>query len=135
MAGYQRAVLLSPDDSFSWRSLASFSILYNQDVSGAGIQAARKAVALDPGLAANLDIMAQVLIKTGDFSTAERFLQRALEEEPDNALVHLHYGILLLQKGSSPTARAYLETAAALDGDGPIARQANRLLEAYGKGP
>jgi len=131
LAHYQRATELDSQSSSFWQALASFSILYNLDVTGIGLPAARKAAALAPDDPASQDIMGQALLKIGDLNTAERFFERALEHNPEYAPALLHLGILNLHRGETQRAKTYLENALSQAGDGPTGKQAQRLLQAY----
>jgi Flp pilus assembly protein TadD len=67
----------------------------------------------------------------GDFSTAERFFLRALEQNPDSAGAHLHLGMCLQEEGRDAEARAELESALRLDPAGSVGKQASEMLAKY----
>ncbi len=76
--------------------------------------------------------------KQGEYHNAIRWYRRALEINPDNAAVHVNWGISLLALGKVPEAGARLEQAIRLKPDlpeahcslGMVLRQQNRLAEA-----
>jgi tetratricopeptide (TPR) repeat protein len=130
-AAYQKAVDLAPDISLYWQYLARFSIEYNVDIHTLGLGAARQAVVLAPEDTAALDTMGWALVNLGDYATAERFLQHALEKDATYAPACLHMGQLYLQRQENGQAYLYLKRAAALAGDTPTGRFARRLLSKY----
>jgi Flp pilus assembly protein TadD len=111
--------------------MAAFSIKHDYDVHQIGLPAARQAVILAPDGPAELDTMAQVLISLSDTGSAERFLQRALDANPDYAPAHLHLGIIYALNGDIKLARQKFELAISLAPGTPTAEQAQRLLDTY----
>jgi tetratricopeptide (TPR) repeat protein len=128
---FRRAIELAPNDPAYWRLLAGFSLRYDYQVSEIALPAARKAVMLLPKDPANLDTMAQVLIKLDDQLNAQRFLDRAIQLDPEYAPAHLHLGLVYILKGDNEAAFEELSLARSLEPEGPTAEQANRLLETY----
>jgi tetratricopeptide (TPR) repeat protein len=126
---YQAAVALEPDNAQMWIEQARFSVSYNQDIRGLGLPSARTAYRLDPDDARVLDVIGTVFLSLGDAATAERFLQRALNQEPEFAAANLHLGQMFLIRGETQKAQDYLIRAAQLDPDGEIGRIAQRLME------
>ena len=130
-AYFARAVELAPDNSHYWQSLAWFSITYHYDVRGIGLPASRRAVQLAPDDAAALDVMGWTMAVLGDRASAERFLQRALDQDAVYAPACLHLGQVYLEQGNAQEARFYLKIASDQDVSGPVGDKARRLLRQY----
>jgi tetratricopeptide (TPR) repeat protein len=128
---HQNAIEMAPRDPTFLRLMAAFSIKHDYDVHQIGLPAARQAVILAPDGPAELDTMAQVLISLSDTGSAERFLQRALDANPDYAPAHLHLGIIYALNGDIKLARQKFELAISLAPGTPTAEQAQRLLDTY----
>jgi tetratricopeptide (TPR) repeat protein len=128
---YRRAITLAPNDPAFRRHLVNFSLKYEYELRPVGLQAARQAVLLDASDPANLDAMAQVLIKLDDQVTAERFLQRAIQVDPAFAPAHLHLGLVFLFEGQEARAYDEFSLARSLSEGTPTAGQADRLLHSY----
>jgi Flp pilus assembly protein TadD len=123
-----QAVTAHPNEPDAWIALAAFYIENDFRVEENGIPAARQAVILAPTNDRALDILGLGWFKTGDFSTAERFFLRALEQNPDSAAAHLYLGLCLQEEGRIVEANAELEAALRLDPSGPIGKQAGEIL-------
>ncbi len=129
---YERATQLEANDPNYWRLLAEFSLIYETQLHEVGLPAARQAVLLNPEDPANLDMMGQIFILLEDFHSAMRFLQRAIQADPDYAAAHLHYGFSNLLQENTSEAWQHLSLAASLAPNGSsIEEQANRMLEMY----
>jgi tetratricopeptide (TPR) repeat protein len=128
---YRKAVELSPNDPSFLNFLVGFSLKYEYHVEEIALPAARQAVILAPDDPQVLDSMAQVLIKLDDQLNAERFLNRALEKDPEYAPAYLHRGQVYLLQGKLGEARAQLNQVTKLSPDSPAADQAQRLIRAY----
>jgi tetratricopeptide (TPR) repeat protein len=128
---YLRAIDLAPADPTYLRALAGFSLGQAYQVEEVGLPAARQAVILAPNDPANLDMLAQVMIRLGDLDSAGRFLNRALELEARYAAAHLHLGLLHVLKGETSAAYQELKRASALAPGTAIDEQSRRLLETY----
>jgi tetratricopeptide (TPR) repeat protein len=131
LASYQRAIDLAPHDSTYQRLLAEFSLKYTYHVREIALEAARQAVMMAPDDAATLDVMGQVLINLGDDLNAERFLDQAIQADPNYAPAHLHLGFLYLMRGDNPRATQELKLASELAPGSPTADQSKRLLQSY----
>ena len=75
--------------------------------------------------------MGQVLTLLGDTNSAERFLQRALQVDPDYPPAHLHLGIIYALNGETERAIQKFNMVISLAPDSPAAEQAQRLLQTY----
>jgi len=131
LAAYQGAVRLAPDIPDYWRLLASFSARYEYQIAAAGLPAARRAAALDPGNPANLDVLGQVLLLLQDFTSAERFFQRAVETDPNYAPAHVRLGLVYALRGERDKAYAKWNQVESMAPGSPAADQAQRLMESY----
>jgi tetratricopeptide (TPR) repeat protein len=129
---YQRAIELSPRDPTYWQALARFSIKYEYDIELYALEAVRQALLLNPEDAISLDLMGQIYIRLDDTYTAERFLIRSLEIDPNYAPAYLHLGFVHLLRGHTQSAFNEIQKARTLAGPGSqIIDQANRLLQSY----
>ena len=130
---YQRAVELEPENVSYWSELAVFSAVKGMNLETIGLSAARQALLLAPDNPATLDLMGWTLAIAGENISAETFLRRALEANPDYAMAHLHLAQLLITLQRFSEARAELRIAILLDGDGVIGQAAAELLSVYWK--
>lgn len=131
LAYYQNAVVMAPRDPQTWRALALFSVENNVDVEGTGRAAALRAYALDSANAETLDILGRTLMATEQWDAAESFFKKALQAAPANAAPAYHLGLLYLQTQQLDLAKQYLQSAQALDPNGPIGSQAAGVLARY----
>lgn len=129
---FQVATLMDESNPVPWRALASFCVSYNYLVDSVGVEAARKALLLNPGSGSALDLMGSVYLVMGDLDSSERFLLQAEEALPGRAEILYHLGQLYLQKGDKPTAFSYLRRAAEATTDTRIREAANRLIQSNG---
>lgn len=65
---------------------------------------------------------------SGDLDEATVAFQKALDMDHDNPTVHLNLGVVFKLRGDRAGARAALEQAKALDPEGPVGAEAERLL-------
>jgi tetratricopeptide (TPR) repeat protein len=129
---YQRAIELSPRDPTYWQALARFSIKYEYDIEMYALEAMRQALLLNPEDAVSLDLMGQIYIRLDDTYTAERFLVRSLEVDPNYAPAHLHLGFVHLLRGHTQSAFNEFQKARILSDPGSqTIDQADRLLQSY----
>ncbi|MCK4900961.1 MAG: tetratricopeptide repeat protein [Anaerolineales bacterium] len=128
---YQSAIEMNPRNPVYLRLMAAFSIKHEYHLRQIGLPAARQAVIVAPDDPDGLDTMGQVLILLDDTSSAERFLQRALQVDPDYPPAHLHLGIIYALNGETQRAHQKFNLASSLAPDTPIAEQAQRLLQTY----
>lgn len=128
---FQKAVDLAPGTSQYWQYLARFSVEYDVSVRTIGLPAARQAVILAPQDSNALDVMGWTMVYLGDYISAERFLQEAIEQDPANTLTLLHLGQLYIQKQEMARGYPYLKRASLLSGEDSIGLIARRLLLRY----
>lgn len=125
------AAATAPENPLTWQSVAEFSFSRNVEVSTTGINAARKALTLDPENAHLKDLMGVGLMINGDLDSAERFIRDAVDSDPSNAAYHLHYGQIFLQRKDCSQAVVELNRAVDLSADDRIRSNAERLLTSY----
>jgi tetratricopeptide (TPR) repeat protein len=111
LEAYRAATTLAPDDAGYWRLLAIFCAQNNINIKDVGIPAAQKAVVLSKEDATSLAVLGWLLMLDARHEEAERTLMRALELDPQNASVHLHLGMLYLQKDDRASAYDHLVKA------------------------
>ena len=128
---YCQAALLATHDPTYRRYQVEFSIHYDYHIEKIALPVARRLLVQYPENPANLDLMAQVLIQQGDLASAERFLNQALQIDPNYAPAHLHLGVLYILQERREAAYGEFYLAASLAPGSPVAAQAKRLLETY----
>lgn len=128
---YQEAAALANDDPYYWKQLAQFSLDYAVHLDSVGVDAARKALALNPDDAATNDLMGMIFLQLGDDTSAERFLLKAKNHSPYSALIHLHLGQLYIKQDRIQEARDNLNQCIALAQNEQIANLAKHLLANY----
>ena len=72
---------------------------------------------------------------SGEVDRAIAEFRTALAKQHDNPRAHLNLGVALKLKGDRSGARASLEKARALDADGAVGKEAERLLQGLNGGP
>lgn len=72
---------------------------------------------------------------SGEVDRAIAEFRAALAKQHDNPRAQLNLGIALKLKGDRAGARAALEKARSLDVDGPVGKEAERLLQGLNGGP
>jgi tetratricopeptide (TPR) repeat protein len=129
---YQRAVEFSPRNPVYWQSLANFYIKYETKLLDEGLPAARQAVILDQSDPTSLDLLGQIYLLMDSPHIARRFIQRALESDPEFLPANLHLGLIHILEGDSLQAYQRFSLVQSLaPKDSPISEQARRLLETH----
>jgi tetratricopeptide (TPR) repeat protein len=131
MAHLIRVTELLPMESGSWQTLARFSLDYDVQVEEVGLPAARQAVLLAGDDPVAITLLGRAHMLLGNDIYPIRFFTQALEIDPTYPDAHLYLGIFYLEHGEPENAQTHLETALQLDGDGPIGRLAQQVLERY----
>jgi len=72
---------------------------------------------------------------SGEVDRAISEFRTALAKQHDNPRAHLNLGIALKLRGDRAGARAALERAKGYDPDGPVCKEAERLLQGLSGGP
>jgi superkiller protein 3 len=111
MQAYQSATALVPENAEYWRMLAIFCAQNNVNVRDVGVPAAQQAVVLDSENSAFAELLGWLLLLDARYEESERMLVRAIELDPNNALAHLHLGMLYLEKDDRVLAQSYFVTA------------------------
>jgi len=128
---FQHAIELAPQNPAFYRHLAAFSLSYEYQVRQIALPAARQALLLQPDDPESLVTMGQVLVLLGDLATAERYLNTALQIEPNQASAHLQLGLLYILRGDRQAAFAKWTLVQSLAPGSPASDQAQRLLQNY----
>jgi tetratricopeptide (TPR) repeat protein len=111
LEAYQAATQLVPEDAGYWRLLALFCAQNNVNIKTVGVPAAEQAVVLDKNDSASLDLLGWLLFLDKRYPESESRLKQALKLDPQNALAHLHMGMLHLQTGDRTAAYTHFVTA------------------------
>jgi Flp pilus assembly protein TadD len=124
---YREALGIKPDFALAANNLAYILISTNQNPDDALALARRAKEALpdDPSV---MDTLGWIYYKKGYYEIALRELRRSLKLSPDNAVVHYHLAMTLIQTGDTEQARALLEKALQLDDDFDGAEEARGIL-------
>jgi tetratricopeptide (TPR) repeat protein len=128
---YQKSVELAPRDPVYWRVLAEFSLQHQVQVRQIALPAIRQALLLSPDDPVILDLMGHTFFLLEDYSSAERFLLRAVQADPAYAQARLHLGMTYLLQGEISVAREQLSLAHDLAPQTQVAERAQRLLQRY----
>ncbi len=129
---YQRATEVEPQNPEIWQLLARYCLEHDLELRATGLPAARQAVVLSSASAESLDVLGAVMLGLGDFSSAERFLQLAVEKDPGFVEAIFHLGQLYLLQGNQEQARYFLAAAARVNSsDSDASLLAARLLTRY----
>lgn len=129
---YYRATQLDPQRASYWHLLARYALNNEIQIREIGISAAQQALLLDENDPIALDLLGYAHYLLNDFSTAERYLQRAIVIQPDYASAHFHLALVYLLDGKPDLAYESLQTVLTLAPESsPIATQAQRALSRY----
>jgi adenylate cyclase len=112
----QQALEIDPDYDLAWALLAiSQTGLYGLSASAEhGLQAAERALSLNPDLSEALAAKAFVLAGLGRFDEAFELHERSLQLDPDSYDVRFHYGRSCFQTGRHADAIVHWERATEL---------------------
>jgi len=128
---FQKAVDLDPLEISYRRALVDFLLHHQMDLRESALPVARQAVLLAPNDPAALDLLGETLFLLGDYQTATRFVERALQIDATYAPALMHLGVFSIFQGDSSKARQLLTQARDLAADQSTRAQAQRLLEYY----
>jgi len=99
IALYERAVELDPAFARAWEGLAEvYAVVESWNIVGRdwdslAMQAAKRALELNPGLSAPWAVMGQIANNNGDYITGFGNMDRAIELDSNNATLYLWRGI------------------------------------------
>ena len=128
---FQKAVDLDPREISYRRALVDFLLHHQMDLRESTLPVARQAVLLAPNDPAALDLLGETLFLLGDYQTARRFIERALQIDTAYAPALMHLGVISIYQGDGSKARQLLTQARDLAADQATRAQAQRLLEYY----
>jgi serine/threonine protein kinase/tetratricopeptide (TPR) repeat protein len=118
----RQAIALDPGFALAWDGLAYYYALLldwfepSNDVGPKALEAARKALELDPDLVeAHVELGSLHMFYTFDWASAEREYKRALELNPSYAPAHEYYAWLLIGLGHREEGLAEIRRAEQLD--------------------
>lgn len=114
----EKALKLDPEYARAWAllSLCQADIRFTADNSGQyGLEAAERALKLDPGLADAHAAKGRILLARGDADGAAIYHHRALELDPESYEVNVGAARWALFTHQPEKALAYLEAASAID--------------------
>lgn len=123
----ERCVQLAPDFAPGWAALASvraFLLPRDRDVIGgphhaAGVEAAERALALDPDCAQAMAALSLLKPAFGEYGEKLRLVNEALKRTPNDSSLHVARAAWLYSVGRIKDAAAALEVASRLDPLGP----------------
>jgi hypothetical protein len=99
IALYEKAVELDPEFARAWEGLAAvYSVVESWGITGRdwdslSMQAANRALELEPGLSTPWAVIGQIALKNGDYISNMANLDRAVQLDPANATNYLWRGI------------------------------------------
>ena len=134
-AGYE--LMLDVQEAFAeetqvWIDTANFCAAYGMDAATVGLASAKEALSRDPDNVAAMAAMGNVLFALSDFDSAQRYYQRALETDPQNAQLHFLLGKIYIEKENMELALYHLELAQVLVSQySTLAVQIERTLESF----
>ncbi len=129
---FRKAQELEPENPLVWQAWAQFSLLYQVDLRGIGLPAARRLMEIQPDQPVSLDTLGAILYEIGDLRGAERILQRCLAVDENFAAAQFHLGQVYIKLADRASAAEHLHRAADLDPDGQAGKMAKRLLDQMG---
>lgn len=128
-AAFRAALGRAPDEAAFWLLLAQHSLSHEIEIATLGIQAARQAILLDPGMAAGWDALGHGHLLLGEGDLAERLLRRSLDLDPSRPSSRYYLGVVFRLQGRHDLAEAQWRSALEIDPEGPFAELALRALQ------
>ncbi len=127
MEFYKKAIQLDPSQAIAANNLAYLMVENggNLDVALGYAQTARAAL---PNAPSTGDTLAWVYYHKGTYSLARDLLQDAAKQDPQNASIHYHFGMVLSKLGDKPAASQELKKASELAPNTQTAKEANDAL-------
>ena len=124
---YERVVELDPRAAVASNNLAWIYAEHGGNLDLA-LQLAQAASAVLPDNGQVSDTLGWVYLKKGLGSLAVPAFQRAVENEPSNAIFHYHLGLAYVQGGDKDRARQSLQTVLKLRPNPTMAADATKAL-------
>ena len=134
LASYIKAVNLDPTSDVYWFALATFCIENKVYIQDFGLDAALHAYAINPSNPENMDILGQMQMEIGQFSSAETMFSRAWVssiQDSSKMKYQFHLGLLYLQMYRLDDAKIELENILRMDPNGNYGTQAKILIERF----
>jgi tetratricopeptide (TPR) repeat protein len=132
---FLQAIEREPTDPQYRNELIQFCLQNNYSVRSIALPEARQYLIIDSESSQSLDTMGEVLLALMDYTSARRYLDRAVEIDPLNASAHLHLGQVFLAINEPSLAYGHLvQAAASSETDPQAAVLAESLLERYFEG-
>ncbi|HEV2474296.1 MAG TPA: tetratricopeptide repeat protein [Chthonomonadales bacterium] len=130
-SNYRRALAIQPQQPFAANNLAYLMLEEGGDVNVALslAQTARQAMPNSPHTA---DTLAWAYYYKGTYQFARDLLEEALRENPDNANMQYHLGMIYAKLLDKSNAEIHLKKAIALGKGTPTASSAQSALQALG---
>jgi Flp pilus assembly protein TadD len=129
---FMEAIDREPGEPQFRNELIHFCLTNNYSIRSVALPAARQYLISDSESSQSLDTMGEVLLALMDFTSARRYLERAIDKDPLNASAHLHLGQVFLAINEQSLAYRHFVRAADLSELNPqAAALAESLLEKY----
>ena len=108
---YQAATIIDSSNYYPWRALAVFCLNHNYEIDDIGLNAARRALQLNSGSPALMDLLGTVLMVTGNLQEAEIYFLQADQIDSRQSAILIHLGQLALLQGQRQKALDYFSQA------------------------
>lgn len=122
----EQALEEDPQFAAGWAALASALLTaptYQAGIENSrerAVQAALRAIELDDRLGEPYGVLAQIEMDRENYATGERYVQTALEREPDNSTLSLWYATWMINFGRAQKAQDIVEPVLARDPAYPV---------------
>ena len=119
-------------DAFVLVELANYCAAHQTELSTIGLPSARQALLIEGESPRALTAMGNVLFALNDLDSAQRYYQRVLALEPDNAVVLFQLGMIAYQQQDNTAARAYFNNVLSIvPQNSELYASAQRMLENF----
>jgi tetratricopeptide (TPR) repeat protein len=116
----QQAVQVSPDNTLAWARLAELWLMFGQLYDA--LDAAQKAVSLDPGLARTHTVLGFAYLTQVNTNDARRAFERTIELDQADPMPRLGLGLAKIKDGELVEGRKEIDIAVSLDPDNALVR-------------